>query len=469
MHLLLKYIVWLLSLGFLFLHYLLGTSLGHLTIGYLSEDALSKKMHNKLEVLALNLEAYPYIKSKIQINDGATLLLEGRFDVDDLAMHYEIKGENFQWNRSFIPYPIHLKGTLTGESSSLEVRGDGTIFEGNTSYAFVHTLEHLEDLKIRLNDINATQLLTFLKYRPLLIGKMDIEMQFDYYALYKKQGSSIVKMDKVLFPEISKEVPFTLDAEVTFKDLIHEFSADLNSPVAKLEIAEASFNKPADILEAKYALEIDELAYFEPLLEHAFRGELKTSGQVSFEQDKVFVKGSTKSLEGLLSYQYQNNVIDFGFEGLSLEKIVAQLEFPALLSSKVFGTASYDIKNEIVTLNTKLKEARFRRTNLVHRIYEVTGVDISQEVYNKNLFSAAYQEDSLTALLEIDNEVNHLYMPNLEMNAKTNSINSDFEVKIDGEEFFGEVYGTLEDPKVKLDMAKIIKYNINKKIKNFFN
>jgi len=54
------------------------------------------------------------------------------------------------------------------------------------------------------------------------------------------------------------------------------------------------------------------------------------------------------------------------------------------------------------------------------------------------------------------------------MNSKTNEITADFEVAIEGQEFVGEVYGTLEDPKVSLDMSKLIKYQINKKIENFF-
>lgn len=469
MRILVKYIFWLLSLGFLFIYYLLGTTLGHLTIGYLSEDYLSEKMNNKLEILALNLEKYPYIESKVKINDGATLLLDGRFDADNLDMQYDVQGESFQWNRSLIPYPIHLKGALKGESSRLHVMGKGNIFEGNTTYSFVHTSKHLEDLKIRLDDINATQLLTFLKYRTLLIGEMDMDMQFAYYTAYQKQGSSVVKMDKVWLPDISKEVPFALEAEVVFKDLIHEFNADLNSEVASLKIEDAYFNKPADVLEGNYTLQIDELAYFQPLLKHAFRGELYTRGHIDFEQDKVFVKGTTPSLGGLLGYQYRNDFVDFDFEEVSLEKVLQQLKFPAILSSKILGTASYDIKNEIVLINTELKEARFRKTNLVNRIYQATGVDVSKDVYNNNLFSAGYQDNILTSFLQIDNGVNHLYMPDIEMNAKTNKITSDFEVKIDGEEFFGEIYGTLENPQVKLDMTKLIKYHIKKKIENFFN
>jgi hypothetical protein len=464
-----KYLFWLLSFFFLFIYYLLGTTLGHLTIGHLSEDYLSEKMNNKLEILALDLEQYPYIDSKIKINEGAILLLEGNFDVDNLDMKYDVKGESFQWNRSYIPYPIRLQGKLNGKSSHLSVMGEGNIFEGNTTYSFLHSSKYLEDLKISLNDINATQLLTFLKYRTVLLGKMDIEMQFDYYSAYKKKGSSSVVMDKVWLPDVSNEVPFSLNAKVIFKDLIHEFNANLNSEVANLKVENAYFNKPADILEANYTLAIDELGYFEPLLKHAFRGKLTTTGHIEFEQDNVFVNGTTPSLEGLLGYQYRDDFVEFDFEGISLEKILYQLEFPALLSSKVFGTASYDIKNEIILVNTKLKEARFRRTNLVDKIYQVTGINILDGVYNNSLFTAGYQDAILTSYLQIDNGINHLYMRDMRMNAKNNEITSDFEVKIDGEEFFGEIYGTLENPQVKLDMGRLIKYHINKRIENFFN
>ena len=178
--------------------------------------------------------------------------------------------------------------------------------------------------------------------------------------------------------------------------------------------------------------------------------------------------GDSTSYAGLLEYDYRNDYLEIAFKGVSLEKLLRELSFPALLSSKVYGTASYDIKDKIVIFNTKLKETRFRRTKMTDQIYEFTGIDILKDVYDNSMFTGGYQDSVLTSFLQIDNGVNHLYLHNTTMNSKTNEVRADFEIAIDGQEFLGDIEGTLEDPEVNIDMSKLIKYQINKKIENFF-
>jgi len=468
MRILLKYFFWLLSFVSLVLYYLLGTTLGHLNIGYLLENYLNKKSNNKLEVQRLDIEMYPYIEASLKINDHATLILKGEFNLNNSDMTYDLEGETFQWGRSIIPYPVDLRGTLKGDISYLKVEGAGSLFDGKTTYSFIRTPKRLENLKIDLNEVNATQLLTFLRYKTLLEGYMDIEMEFDYYTPYQKQGSSIVSMKKALIPEVSSEIPFSLDAKIIFDHLVHDFNADLYSDVGKLRIANGHYNRSAALLTADYGLQIKELAYFEEFLKHKFIGVFNTAGSLKYEQDELVVNGDTTHLEGLVEYQYKKNQIEFNFQSVSLEKILQQLAFPALLSSRVYGTASYDLKNEIVLVNTELKKTRFRRTKMADMLYQYTGVDILKDEYNDSVFSAAYEDPVLTSYLRINNGRNHLYLNDTRMNAKTNGISSDFEVKLDGEEFFGEIYGTLENPQVNLDMSKLFKYQLNKKIENFF-
>lgn len=449
-------------------YYLLGTALGHLTIASLSEEYLSQKMNNKIEIERLYLNNYPYIESQLKINESATLWLKGEFDFDDLQMQYHLKGETFQWHKVSMPYPINLKGTLQGTASSLKIQGEGSAFDGNTSYSFIRTPKRLENVRLNLDDVNATQLLTFLNYKTLLVGKMNMAMKFDYYTPYQKRGSSIVKMEKALLPDVSSVLPFSFDATILFDDLVHQFNADFSSEVGKLRFANGYYNKSARLLTADYGLQIKELAYFQELTKHKFTGLFNTAGNLKYETNQLVVKGDTTHLEGLVEYTYQNDLIEFKFQAVALEKILQQLAFPALLSARVDGTASYNLKEEIVLVNTKLKKTRFRRTKMVDMIYQYTGIDILKDEYNDSVFTAAYEDSILTSYLRIDNGINHLYLNDTRMNAKTNGVSSDFEVKLDGQKFFGEIYGTLENPKVNLDMSKLIKYQLNKKIENFF-
>ena len=98
MKILLKYFIWLLSFFSLVFYYFLGTSLGHLSMGSLTEKYVSQKLGNKLEILSLNLENYPVILAKVKINDGALLFLNGNAQRDNILMDYHLQGNGFRWN-----------------------------------------------------------------------------------------------------------------------------------------------------------------------------------------------------------------------------------------------------------------------------------------------------------------------------------------------------------------------------------
>jgi len=469
MRVLLKYIFWLLSFFSLVIYYLLGTTLGHITLGKLLEDHYSEKLGNKVEIRSLNIEKFPYVIIETKINDGAVLWLNGEFNREDMNMTYHLKGETFKWNDYHFLTPIDVTGSVKGKSAELFVQGEGSAFHGEVVYTFINKADYYENVKGGFTDVNATEILRFFDYEELLVGDMNISISFDHFTPYRKKGFAKVSMSKASMPEISGDVAFTLDAKVDFKDLLHEFFADIDSDIGRLRIANGHYNSAAELVKADYGLHINELNYFEAYLGHAYKGELNTAGSLKYESGKLSLKGDSTSYGGLLEYEYRNKYLDLYFKAVSLEKFLRQLSYPPLLSSKIYGSASYDIKDEIILVNTELKETRFRRTRMTDRIYEVTGINILKDVYNDSIFTAGYQDAVLTSLLKIDNGVNHLYLKNTRMNSNTNEITADFEVQIDNEEFFGEIDGTLENPQVHLDMTKIIKYKINKSIDNFFN
>jgi hypothetical protein len=423
---------------------------------------------NKIEILSLDIEKYPNIVAEIQINDGALLSLNGIADEDNMSLNYHLRGDTFKWDEYNITNSASVKGKMEGNFSELFISGEGEIFHGKTMYQFTRKLNRLEDVELTLKSVDSKLLLDFLKYEKIVAGKVDVLMDFEYFSSYQRKGLAKISMKKATMLKVLEGSEFSLESKILVKNLLYKFSADINSDIGKLRLANGYYNKSADSIKAEYGLHINELSYFEELLGHQYQGELNTAGNLSYEMEKLTLLGDSLSYGGLLEYNYQNNYLDLKFQGVSLEKILRQLSFPALLSSKIYGTASYDIEDEIILVDTKLKETRFRRTNMTDKIYEMADIDVLKDVYDDSIFTAGYQDDILTSRLKIDNGVNHLYLKNTRMNSKTNKITADFEVMIDDQEFFGEVYGTLEDPKVSVDMSKLIQYQINKKIDNFF-
>ncbi|CAA6801710.1 MAG: Unknown protein [uncultured Sulfurovum sp.] len=462
------YIIWLFSFFTLILFYFLGTELGHLSIAKLAEYHYSQKMENKLEILSLNIEEYPKIRAEIKINDQALLTLNGFPDKQNMDLNYHLRGDTFTWDGYSIDTPADVTGKMRGAFSNLFISGKGKIFDGNITYSFIRKPNRLETMKLGLQSVNSEPLLEFLSYKDLLRGEVDVFMDFDYFTSYRREGSVKVRMNKGTIPKLSEEIEVDLDAEVLVKDLLHEFFADIKSDLGKLRVANGHYNRAANITTADYGLHVNDLSDFEDFLDHKYHGSLNTAGSLKYDNGDLSLIGDTISYGGFLDYNYRNQYLDMNFKGVSLEQVLQQLSFPALLSAKIEGSASYDIANDLILVNTKLKEARFRRTKMTDTIYEMIGIDVLKDVYDDSVFTAGYQNYTLTSLLEIENGINHLYLKDTRMNSKTNTIEANFEVLLDGEEFVGEISGTLEDPKVSLDMTQLIGYQINKSIDTFF-
>ena len=467
MKLLLKYFIWLLSLTSLVLYYLLGTTLGHVSIASLSQNYVNQKFGKQLKVLSLNIEKYPYIVATLKVNETALLFVKGEVERDNINLNYHLKGESFHWNNYHILQAVNLKGKMNGTLKELFITGKGEIFDGKTNYSFLKEGKRFDALKVTLNDVRAEPLLKILNYDFKLKGKVNAKMNFEYFMPFRKKGVLELSMKDAIVPNYFPKMPIALNAKIAYRDLFRQFSLDAMSKEGEVHLVEGKYNKSAALLTANYHLQLKELAHFKRFFKQNFYGPFETRGTLKYDKGKPLIKGETKSYEGVIEYLYANEELTAELKGVSLEKLLRQVSFPALLSAQLYGSVSYG-KDKILLINTKLREARFRRTNMTDVLKNLTGIDIVEDIYDKSLFAAAYENSILTSMLHIDNGVNHLYLNNTRMNAKTNEVTGEFDVFIDRQEFLGDIYGTLDDPKVNLDMSKLIKYQINKKINNFF-
>jgi hypothetical protein len=251
MKILFKYIFWLLSLLSLLVYYFLGTTLGHISVGKLVEDYYSKKMDNKIEILSLNIERYPFIITEMKINDNTRLSLKGNADSDNMNINYHLRGESFQWGNQNIPHPINLRGTMNGKISELRIKGAGEVFYGETNYSFIRKSNRVEALEVILKSISSNHLLKFLQYDLELEGDVDVTLNFEYFSAFRKKGMTSISMKKAIMPKVLGEVEFTLDGTVGYRDLLRDFFVDIDSDIGKLRVANGYYNKAANLMTAE--------------------------------------------------------------------------------------------------------------------------------------------------------------------------------------------------------------------------
>jgi hypothetical protein len=460
-----KYLLWFLSFLTIVIFYLLNTSLGHYTIAQTLSSVLSKKTKNTLEVSSLNIDNYPNIRMNIKINNGATAFIDGIVNGKELDIDYHLVGDSFRYNAFKLNEKIDIKGHAWGQLSQPFIEGEGKLFEGEVAFSFIKTAKAFKNLKMALRNVNSEKVLLHLKKKPLLVGKADINAYFKYFSKHKSDGDALVYMKRATMPRVSGTVPFSFKSKMKFKDMEYFYDIGIKSDIGNMIVADGYYHKSKHESKANYAVDIKELSYFENFLKHKYRGGFQSEGAMSYYKKKLIVTGQSNKFGGLLKYKYVKEKIELNLYGVSLVKLLRFFSYPPLLSAKVYGSIDYHIKDKIVLMNTTLKEAKFRKTKMTDMIFNTTGIDMLKDTYDKSSFVGGYENSILSSTLKIDNGSDkHVYLTDTKMYSKTNAIQSKFEVKIVGEELYGDIYGTLKNPKVSIDMQKLLKYQLNKRL-----
>lgn len=463
-----KYLLWLLSLFTLIIFYFLATELGHQTIGYFLGDYLTEKTSNKVEVLHLGLKNYPKITLDIKLNNSSVVHLVGTANRDEVDMDYHLSGTAYHWNSFKIDSPIDVNGHIKGVVSNFKVSGRGTVFDGHTTYQFTRISKKFRDMNVTLTDVESQKLLSFLKQKPLITGRVTVKSYFDVFSTYEKKGEAKIEMNKGFMPSVAPYVPFVLKSTIGFDNFIYKVNGKIDSDIGSLEVKRGYYHKIQKEGSAEYDLQLNELSYFDEILKSRYKGSLNTQGALEYRDKEIFCKGTTDKFEGVLEYLYKRGVLTLGLKKLSLAKILKQLEYPVLLTAKVDGEVEYNIKEKIIMINTKLRETKFTKTKMTDMIFTATKIDMLAETYDNSSFVAGYQNEQLAAVLKIDNGANHIYLNNALLNRKRNSIDSDFDIRMQGQEIFGKIGGTLQHPSVSIDVQRLIKDQLEKKIDSLF-
>ena len=264
-----------------------------------------------------------------------------------------------------------------------------------------------------------------------------------------------------------KTLPLTLNGTVIQRGHSYDYELDTDFDVGEIYFTNGTYNKKRETLYAQYTLHIDDLEFFEQELKHKYSGSLNAKGLLSYNNGFKF-DGDSDKFGGNLHFYYDKDGIEIRFKNVSLIKILKSHNYPTMLKARVFGKADYHAKDNLLIFDTKLKQAQFLKSKITDIILAKTKIDMLSQVYNHSSFEGAYRKSRLFATLKIDDgHHEHLYLKDIRINSKTKNINSQFEIRMQNQEFFGKIYGTLEKPEVSLNIGRLMQYQLRKGIGAF--
>lgn len=455
----LKYVIFTVIVFFIIILYLLYTPLGNKNIYDYASYALSKKSGLWVEVQSIALHQYPQIIAEMNIERKAKLTLTGYIDDVSLDMDYSLTSECIASDVCKIDDNIDILGHVKGPFYRLDIIGKGKALDGNVTYSLLKYTDKVEDINITMHDINSTKLLTLLGQDALIKGKADVTVDFSLMDKTTKKGSMTYDVRDNNFSGL----PLNLHTKVDIINMQHTFIIDITSPYLSLNISKGHYDQEKKLADAFYILDIKDLSQLETLLGYKYLGKFYAMGEINYDK-YLSISGLSKSYGGMIDYLFEKDGLRVQLEAVSFMDVMSLFPYPPMLTADATGEIYYNFIQKTMVVNTKLQNAKVVHTKLINVIRKKSDVDLRRETFENSILDASYHNGLLLGDIKFSNKRSHLFLTSILMDTNQSTINAYFDVHMQRQAFSGKVYGSLDDPKVNLNMQKLIRYQMDKQL-----
>jgi len=258
-------------------------------------------------------------------------------------------------------------------------------------------------------------------------------------------------------------MPLNLHTKIDIDGMKHSFIADITSPYLILNISKGEYEQDKKLAKAFYILDVKDLGQMEDLLGYRYSGPFYAMGEILY-RDHLMISGLSKSYGGMLDFLFEKDGLKVELYDVSFMDFMKIFPFTPMLKADTTGHIYYNFIQKTLVVNTTLDNARFLPSKLVDTVYEKSGINMLNETFNTSSLDATYHNGMLTGNLKLTNPASYLYLTSTQINTEENTIDSYFDIKMQKQEFTGKVYGSLNDPKVNLNMQKLIQYQMDKQL-----
>ena len=387
------------------------------------------------------------------------ITLNGLVNKKWTSMDYSIASERLPSHICTIEDDVNVTGHVNGPFTRLTIEGKGQALNGHVEFEGLKADDTMKNMTIVMQDIHAQKLSTLLGYPDLPFGKVDLDAYFDILSSDIQQGNVhyILRKSKLF------DLPFSLDTRVEIDNKKENFVADINLAGAKINLTKGIANLETKQNEAFYTVDVKDLTRLKDLLGYEYQGSFYAAGKVKYDGNYT-VHGLSKTFDGLTEFSYKDDLLDINLDNVSFKRIMKLSTYPPILDGDTTGYIKYDFKEENLTVKTKLKDATFSYIEEMDTLYQKAGINLLKEKFTNSTLDISYHNKNILANLIMDSDTSHLSLTNALIDTELNSVNGYFDINMQGKEFTGKVYGSLDQPKINLNMQKLIRHEMDRQL-----
>ena len=443
----------------LLIYYFFFTSMGEKNLCHFATTILSKKSDLQIDVKSIDIRHYPQVNIVMLVEKKAKLTLSGSINTNKLDMDYNLTSDCISTEVCTIDDLIDIKGHIKGLFSKLIIEGQGTALEGKVNYTLIKYPDKVENLHVDMKDINSSKLFKLMGETAYITGKANAQAHFYFMNEKHKNGYFTYTVKDKNF----KGIPLTLSTKINIHDEKHTFTTNISSNMMTLVLSEGHYNQIDKIAEASYVLDIKNFNALENTLGYKPQGSFYARGKIRYDQT-LKITGLSKSFGGLTDFTFEYNALTIKLDNVLIEKITQLFPFTHILTANATGDIIYSTIKDTLLVKTKLTNAKFTHTKLVDIIHEKSGINMLKETFDNASLDFTYKDKSILGNLKLEKPHSHIYLTNTTIDTDLNTINAYFNFNMQNQVFSGKVYGRLDDPKVNLNMQKLIRYQMDKQV-----
>lgn len=454
----------------------ISNSTNHLILNgakiYLSDKSIDSYINLKIKKHLLRGDIYTkvddhlekreniYIKFNGDVDVNYKLKLDGLVNKNWINMDYTVGSHRLPSHICTIVDDVNITGYLNGFFDRMHITGSGSAMEGRVSYDFIKINDRLEDMKISMDSIHAKKFSTLLGGDDTLpSGTADISIDFDTLSKKNKKGKATYRLQNGQW----ENLPLSFYTQSTIKDNIINFTTDGYFGNIEINMTKGRFNIEKEIGSSFYVMSSPDLSKLEEVLKSKYVGALSAVGEVKYDKN-LHIAGISKTYGGMLDFNYESDRLDINLDRVSFDNIISILDYPSMIDAKATGNINYDFTTKLLSVKSKLQDARFLPSDLVNTLYDKADVNISKERFNNSSLELTYHKNIILGDLRLTNANSHFLLTNTILNTNDNVLNAYFDFKMQQQSFSGKVHGKIDKLKVNLDIHKLIEFQMDKQI-----
>jgi len=402
----------------------------------LNKTALSGKIRAKLAgthityLAKLNSElAKIHSKGEVQTSD-ISVDSEYSVDIKELALFKSLTNAPLRG-------AFYTKGKITGQEPNFSISGTSTFAASQTDYSLKLKDKKPQELVLHVKNASLAKVLYMVGEEKFADAKLNIDLNLQDLDPKTLKGKALVKLSegkvnqkimKKAYKVVLPKTHFSLQsvADLSSKNINYDFT--LNSNLAKI-LSKGSIKPDTLKTQAKYTINIKELALLKPITKGPFRGPFDTKGEIQGNKKKLELKGSSNLASSKTSYQLllkdlEPQTAKLSISHAKLSKLLYLLGQPNYAEGKLDVSANIA---SIATLNAKAKVSISK--GLVHKGEVKKAFDIALPYTKFDLNSdIKIKNDLLKASSKLSSNLATVSMKETHYNIKKSSLKTDYEV-----------------------------------------